>query len=265
MRADTLALLLGAANTRAGITSIVVDHVGGTCIALLFLFLPRHIHTYTLPYPPSVYLCLCEGVLGAAVAERQGGYGRVLCAYDGSSPNGSNAAVSEAARKMGMPSSALESIYHFPLTAVGDATRQIMANNGFFPSPSSSSPSSTTSVSLLTLIAPSNASGTSTSQTSNSNNDSDLRASTSSSTSVVSTSSQSMGWLLAGADSLLIATKYSVEHTIIAMLPLLAASSPFAVYSQYIEPLLITGQRLRSEGLATHIQVYLRIVLLDCS
>ena len=29
MRADTLALLLGAANTRAGITSIVVDHVGG--------------------------------------------------------------------------------------------------------------------------------------------------------------------------------------------------------------------------------------------
>ncbi len=56
-------------------------------------------------------------------------------------------------------------------------------------------------------------------------------------------------------DSIVLATRYDPTSTLIDLLPYLASSSPFVVYSEYMEPLVECFRELQKQGLAINIRL----------
>jgi hypothetical protein len=57
------------------------------------------------------------------------------------------------------------------------------------------------------------------------------------------------------SDSLILATRYDPTETLLQMLPYLAPSSPFVIYSEFIEPLTQCFQQLQEHGHAINLRL----------
>ncbi|CAN0409508.1 unnamed protein product, partial [Hapterophycus canaliculatus] len=62
-------------------------------------------------------------------------------------------------------------------------------------------------------------------------------------------------WLRQGCDCVVIACKYDPTAAVEAMLPHLSPSRPFAVYSEFIEPLVSCLRHLQTKGTAVKLQL----------
>ena len=194
-----------------------------------------------------------SAMVTAAVAERLGGFGRVLVGHDGGTPS------LQALKKFGLSDEVISTVRHFPLNLLAKASASITAGAS---ASSSSGSSSSSSSSSATAAAPMDTSedGKASSSSADSKDSKDSKETKEgASTTFLSNAAQlkeAMELLGTGrSDCLVIASRFSPEHVLFPALQLLAPSGTFVVYSQQAEPLLACHARLHRQQLAAQVQL----------
>ncbi|KAL4155465.1 hypothetical protein PRNP1_007575 [Phytophthora ramorum] len=173
----------------------------------------------------------CMGLVAGAIAERQGGSGRIICPYEGQQP------AADILRRFNFDKRTVESIHYIPFKQVRllelseeDVVEpQKVARDGLTPEERE-------------RLAEERAKTFTPDQQKKYAEKKARRDGTKVNRQSPSTIRQ---WMREKSDSLVIAANYDPEEVLLAMLPYLARSKPFVVYSEFLEPLTRTFATLQ--------------------
>uniref|UniRef100_H3GKX8 tRNA (adenine(58)-N(1))-methyltransferase non-catalytic subunit TRM6 n=1 Tax=Phytophthora ramorum TaxID=164328 RepID=H3GKX8_PHYRM len=173
----------------------------------------------------------CMGLVAGAIAERQGGSGRIICPYEGQQP------AADILRRFNFDKRTVESIHYIPFKQVRllelneeDVVEpQKVARDGLTPEERE-------------RLAEERAKTFTPEQQKKYAEKKARRDGTKVNRQSPSTIRQ---WMREKSDSLVIAANYDPEEVLLAMLPYLARSKPFVVYSEFLEPLTRTFATLQ--------------------
>ncbi|CAI5727971.1 unnamed protein product [Peronospora destructor] len=158
----------------------------------------------------------CMGLIAGAVAERQGGSGRIICPFDGQQP------AADILRRFNFNKRTLESIHYVPFKQV----QLLELKEEEVVEPPKRERAKNFTQEQQKRYAEKKA----------------RREETKIFRQKPSTIRQ---WIREKSDSLVIAANYDPEEVLMALLPYLGRSKPFVVYSEFLEPLTRTFARLQ--------------------
>ncbi|RLN45640.1 hypothetical protein BBJ29_009322 [Phytophthora kernoviae] len=173
----------------------------------------------------------CMGLVVGAIAERQGGSGRIICPYEGQQP------AADILRRFNFDKRTLESIHYLPFKQV----RLLELKEDAFVDPPKVARDGLTSEERERLAAE-RAKTFTPEQQQRYNAKKERRLQTKIQRQSASTIRE---WVREKSDSLVIAANYDPEELVLALLPYLGRSKPFVVYSEFLEPLTRTFATLQ--------------------
>lgn len=166
----------------------------------------------------------CMGLVIGAIAERQNGYGRILAAYDGQQPS------VDILRRFNFDKRTLESIEYFSFKDVANLSRreEDVVEPPLEPPRDGLTPAER-EVAMAARLAAFTA-------------DQRKRYEAKKARNLANKVTRAPAAVVrehvrATSDALVIASSYDPERVLLALLPYLACSKPFVVYSEYLEPL----------------------------
>ncbi|CAI5722555.1 unnamed protein product [Hyaloperonospora brassicae] len=174
----------------------------------------------------------CMGLVTGAIAERQGGSGRIICPYEGQQP------AADILRRFNFDKLTLESVHYIPFKQVqllGMSEEDVLeptkiARDGLSPEERE-------------RLSAERAKNFTAEQQKRYADKKARREETKICRQKPSTIRQ---WAREKSDSLVIAADYDPEAILMALLPYLGRSKPFVVYSEFLEPLTRTFARLQN-------------------
>lgn len=196
LRPDTLALLLTRANIR--------------------------------PFSQVMILDTCCGLVTSAIAERMGGYGRILAGYCGP------CAAPECVRMLNFSDEIYGTIINFPMKVLAEIQ------------PIQSSRIAPEEVALYV------------STDKNSDSDADQKMKSTKSGRVLLPEPEKdvlHRWIAEGSDSLVVISHFDPKDVVSKMIQFLVPGGSLVVYSPIIEPLSLLSQLLKDSGLALNVQI----------
>ncbi|KAF1794516.1 tRNA (adenine(58)-N(1))-methyltransferase non-catalytic subunit TRM6 [Phytophthora cactorum] len=173
----------------------------------------------------------CMGLVAGAIAERQGGSGRVICPYEGQQP------AADILRRFNFDKRTLESIHYMPFKQV----RMLEMKEEEVVEPAKVARDGLTPEERGQL-ATERAKNFTPEQQKRYAEKKARREQTKLYRQKPSTIRQ---WAREKSDSLVIAANYDPEEVLMALLPYLGRSKPFVVYSEFLEPLTRTFATLQ--------------------
>ncbi|CAH0476091.1 unnamed protein product [Peronospora belbahrii] len=173
----------------------------------------------------------CMGLVAGAIAERQGGSGRIICPYDGQQP------AADILRRFNFDKRTLESIHYMPFKQV----RLLELTEEEVVEPPKVARDGLTSEERERLEAERAKMFTPVQQ----KRYAEKKARREETKIFRQKPSTIRQWARDQCDSLVIASNYDPEEVLMALLPYLGRSKPFVVYSEFLEPLTRTFARLQ--------------------
>lgn len=173
----------------------------------------------------------CMGLVAGAIAERQGGSGRIICPYEGQQP------AADILRRFNFDKPTLESIHYMPFNQV----RMLEMHENEVVEPTQMARDGLTHEERQRLAAERAKKFTPEEQKRFAQKKA-LREQTKLLRQNPSTIRE---WVREKSDSLVIAANYDPEEVLMALLPYLGRSKPFVVYSEFLEPLTRTFATLQ--------------------
>ncbi|RMX66281.1 hypothetical protein DD238_003110 [Peronospora effusa] len=173
----------------------------------------------------------CMGLVAGAVAERQGGSGRIICPFDGQQP------AADILRRFNFDKRTLESIHYVPFKQVRLLE---LKEEEVVESPKIARDGLT--LEERERLAAERAKNFTPEQQKRYAEKKARREETKIFRQKPSTVRQ---WIREKSDSLVIAANFDPEEVLMALLPYLGRSKPFVVYSEFLEPLTRTFARLQ--------------------